>query len=96
MKGRVVCMDSWPRVEFSSELANLVVEKASALQASVRKASLHGADLLSVERTWSTMDNSTYLGQKRAAPTLTLVKALRMAHDEAHDPVLWPIPEEEL
>ena len=42
------------------------------------------------------MDNSSYQGQKRADPTLALVKALRLAHDEAHDPVLWPTPEEEL
>ena len=33
-------------------------------------------------------------GQKRAAPTLALVNALRMAHDEAHDLVLWPTSEE--
>ena len=41
-------------------------------------------------------DNTTYSGQKRAAPTLALVKALRMAHDEAHDPVLGPTPGKEL
>ena len=57
---------------------------------------MHGADDLSVEQVWSTMDSSSYQGQKRAAPTLALVKALRLTHDGAHDPVLWPTPEKDL
>ena len=95
MKGSVEYMASSPR-DLSSKLAASVVKTASALVSLVTKASLHGADDLSVERAWSTMDNSSYQGQKRADPTLALVKALRLAHDEAHDPVLWPTPEEEL
>ena len=55
---------------------------------------MHGADDLSVERAWSAMDNSSYQGQERAAPTLALVNALRLAHDEIEDPVLWPTPED--
>ena len=48
--GNVACVASSSRVKFSSELATSVVAKASTLLASVRKASLHGTDLLSVER----------------------------------------------
>ena len=55
-------MASSPREEFSSELADLVVAKASALLASVRKTSLHPTGLLSVERAWSEIDHSTYQG----------------------------------
>ena len=32
----------------------------------------------------------------RLAPTLASVKGLRMTHDEASDPEIWPTPEEEL
>ena len=39
------------------------------------------------------MDHSTWQGPMRAAPTLALVKALRLAHDEVQDTVLWPTPE---
>ena len=42
------------------------------------------------------MDLTSYAGQKRAAPTLSLVRALRMAHDEVEELDLWPTPEEEL
>ena len=42
------------------------------------------------------MDFSSYVGQTRAARALALVKALRMAHNEAPGLVLWPTPEEEL
>ena len=71
------------------------MEKASALLVSVRKESLRAAHILSVERAWFEMDHSTHQGQKRAAPTLALVKPLRMSYDEARDTVLWPTPEEE-
>ena len=94
-KGGVECMASEPRVEFSSELATAVVKTASALLTSEGQAFLY-AEALSVEAAWARMDFTSYAGQKRAAPTLALVKALRMAHDEAHDPDLWPTPEEEL
>ena len=77
---------------FSSRLVASVVETAFTFLASVRKVSMHGADDLSVERAWSAMDNSSYQGQERAAPTLALVNALRLAHDEIEDPVLWPTP----
>ena len=42
------------------------------------------------------MDCTSYVGQTRATPSLALVKALRMAHDEAPGPVFWPTPEKEL
>ena len=83
-------MTSSPREEFSAEVGASVVAKASALLASIRKTSLHP-----VERAWCEMDHSTYQGQKRTAPTLVLVKALTLAHDDARDTVLWPTPEEE-
>ena len=81
-------MASSPREEFSFELADSVVAKASALLVSVGKESLHAADTFSVERAWFEMDHSIYQGQKRAAPTLALVKVLRMAHEDARDIVL--------
>ena len=84
-EGSVVCRASSPREELSCELADSVVAKASALLASVRKASLHPSELLSVDRAWSEMDHNTYQGQKRAAPTFVSVKGRRMAHDDAWD-----------
>ena len=36
------------------------------------------------------MDHSSWQGQVRASLTLDLVTALRLAHDEAQTPVLWP------
>ena len=48
-----------------------------------------------MEKDGSEMDHITYQGQNRAALTLALVKALRIASDEARDPVLWQTPEEE-
>ena len=50
LTGSVACTASEPRVGISSELAAAVVEPASALLASVRKASLHEAGAISVER----------------------------------------------
>ena len=38
------------------------------------------------------MDHSSWPGQLRAAPTLDLVTALRLAHDEAKAPMLRPTP----
>ena len=95
LKRSVVCKASSPREEFSSEAVDSVVAKASALLAAVRKTSLHPTELLPVEKDGSEMDHITYQGQNRAALTLALVKALRMASDEARDPVLWQTPEEE-
>ena len=84
-----------PRVEFSLELMIAVVKTASALLQSEWQALLH-ADALSVKAAWARMDCTSYAGQTIAAPTLALVKALRIAHDEADKPSLWPTPEEEL
>lgn len=78
LPGSVACMASQPRMEFSSDLAVAVVGLVS-----VKKVSLQGADALSVERTWASMDNTTYSGQKKAVPTLAFVKAMQMAHDGA-------------
>ena len=83
MDGSVTFMASWARVEFSTKLRAVVVAKASVLLASVRRTSLHPPELLSVRQAWSTMDNSSWQGQLRAAPTLDLVASLRMAPNEA-------------
>ena len=90
-KGSVACMASAPWVVFSPPLATAVVETVSALLLSERPASRQ-ADALSVQAAWAHMDCTSYARQTRAAPTLALVKALRMAHDEVPDPVFWPKP----
>ena len=92
MDGSVRFMTSPPRVEALSKLRAAVVAKASTLLASVRKTSLHPPELLLVRRAWSTMDHSSWKGQLRDAPTLDLVTALRLAHDEAQETVLPPTP----
>ena len=69
--------------------------KASALLKSVRRTSMHPPELLSVRQAWSEMDHSSWQGQLRAAPTLELVTALWLAHDDAQGAVLWPTPQEE-
>ena len=79
-----------PRVEFSSTLVTAAVETASVLLTLERPASRH-EDALSVEAAWAHMDCTSYGGQTRAAPALALVKALRIAHDEAQNHVFWPI-----
>ena len=84
-------MASAPRVEFSPALATAVVKTASAFLTSERPASWQ-VDALSVETSWTRMDNTPFAGQTRAAPALALVKALLMAHDEAPDLVFWPNP----
>ena len=38
------------------------------------------------------MDHSSWHGQLRAAPTLDLVTALRLAHDDGQAPMLRPTP----
>ena len=53
-------------------------------------AELQQAGALSVEAAWAHMNYTSYARQTRAAWTLGLVKALRMAHNEAADPVFWP------
>ena len=85
-------MASSARVEFSAKLGAAVVGKASALLTSVRRTSLHPPKLLTVRQAWSIMDNSSWQGQLRATPTLDLVTALRLAHDEAQDTVLLANP----
>ena len=46
----------------------------------------------SMEAAWARVDCTPYARQTRAAPTLALVKALLIAHDEDPDPVFWPDP----
>ena len=84
--GSVAFMDASARVEFPAKLRAEVVAKASALPTSVRRTSLYPSELLSVRQAWSKMDNSSWQGQLRAAPTLDFVPALRTAHDEATTP----------
>ena len=79
--GSMVCMALTPRQEFPPELGASISEKASPLLQSVKKTSLQEAELLSVAKALSDMGNSSYLGQKKATPTLALVFALRVAHD---------------
>ena len=55
-------MASLAREELSSALGASVVVKASTLLASVRKTSLHPADLLSMRRAWSAMDHRMWQG----------------------------------
>ena len=69
--------------------------KASALLTPVRRTSMHPQELLSVRQAWSKMDHSSSQGHLSAGPTLDLVTALRLAHDEAQAPVLWPTPQED-
>ena len=90
-KGIVACMASAPRVDFSSALATAVVETACTLLSPERPASWQ-ADVLSVEVAWTCVDCTPYARQTRAAPTLALVKALLIAHDEDPDLVFWPNP----
>ena len=84
-----------PRVEISAHLTEAVVATATALLTSERRSSFK-AEGLSVGAVWARRDNSSAFGQMRRAPTLALVKALRLAHDDAPDPVLWPTPKEAL
>ena len=74
-------------VDFSSALANAVVETACSLLSPERPASWQ-ADVLSVEAAWTRVDCTPYARQTRAAPTLALVKALLIAHDDNPDPVV--------
>ena len=92
-RGSVVCMASAPRVELSAELAKAVVATAFALLKSEKQVLLH-TEGLSVGAAWARTKIDPFYGHMRRAPTLALVKALRMAHDEALDPVLLPTPEE--
>ena len=83
-------MASSARVEFSAKLRTAVVAKASALLTSVRRTWMHPPELLSLRQAWSKMDHSSWQDQLRAAPTLDLVTALRLAQAQA--PMLWPTP----
>ena len=88
-------MATTPRVEFLAHLAGAVVAAATAFLTSERR-SLFKAEDLSVGAVWARRDNSSAFAQVRRAPTHALVKALRLAHDDAPDPVLWPTPKEAL
>ena len=72
LDGSVTFMASSARVEFSIKLGAAVIAKVSALLTSVRKTSLYPPEYLSVTQARSTMDNSSWQGQLRAAPTLDL------------------------
>ena len=95
MDGSVEFMASTPKVDFSTELAQAVVTTATALL-SFEGLSLMRAEDLSVGAAWARRDNGSFSGQMRRAPTVVLVKAWRLAHDEALDPVLSPTPKEAL
>ena len=45
-----------------------------------------------MEAAWARVDCTPYARQTRAAPTLALVKALLIAHDEDPDHAIWPNP----
>ena len=45
-----------------------------------------------MEAAWARVVCTPYARQTRAAPTLALVKALLIAHDEDPDSVFWPYP----
>ena len=45
-----------------------------------------------MEAAWARVHCTPYDRQTRAAPTLALVNALLIAHDEDPDPVFWPNP----
>ena len=76
---------------FSPALATALVETASTPLTSERPASRQ-ADARLVEAAWAHMDCTSYARQTQAAPTLALVKALRMTHDKPPDPVFWLNP----
>ena len=95
MSGSVQYMATTPTVELSAHLAEAVIAAATSLLTSERRSSFK-AECLSVGAVWARRDNSSAFGRMRRAPTLVLVKALRLAHDDAPDPVLWPTPKEAL
>ena len=95
MMGSVQYMATTPRVEFSADLAEAVVAAAMALLTSERRSSFKAEDT-SIGAVWARRKNNSAFGQVRRAPTLALVKALTLAHDDAPDPVLWPTPKEAL
>ena len=95
MSGSVQYMAITPRVKFSADLAEAVIAAATVPVKSERRSSFRAEDL-SVGAVWARRDNTSTFGQMRRAPTLALVKALRLAHDDAPDPVLWPTPKEAL
>ena len=94
-EGSVLDMAAEQREELAADLGKAVVTTASALLKLVRQKSMRQAESLSVGIAWSGMDHSTWQGQKTAIPTLTLVKALPRAHDDAQGTnVLWSSPED--
>ena len=72
-----------------------MVAAATALLTSERRSSFKAEDF-SVEAVWARRDNTSAFGQMRQAPSLALVKALGLAHDDALDPVICPTPKEAL
>ena len=94
LDGIVQFMASSPRVKLASKLGAAVVAKAPVLLTSVRRT-LFSRKLQSIRRAWSGMGPCSWQGQLRAGPAPDLVTALRVAHDEAQDTVLWPTPQEE-
>ena len=95
MSSSVQYMATTSRVNFSAHLAEALIAAATALLTSERRSSFKAEDLW-VGVVWARRDNSSAFGQMRRAPTLALVNALRLAHDDAPDPVLWPTPKEAL
>ena len=87
-------MSTTPRVELSADLGEAGVAAATVLT-SERRSSFR-AECLSVGAVWARRDNNSAFGQIRRATTLALIKALRLAHDDAPDPVLWPTQNEAL
>ena len=95
MSGSVEYMAIPLRVEFWTHLAEAVVAAATAFLTSERRSSFKAEDL-SVGAVWARRGNTSAFGQMRRAPTLALVKASRLTHDDISDPVLWPTPKEAL
>ena len=94
LDGSATFVASSARVKFSAKVRAVVVAMAPGLLTSVRRTSLHPPEPLSVRQAWSKMDHCSCQGQLRAAPTLDLVTALRLDHNVAQAPVLWPTPQE--
>ena len=93
--GSALYMATTPWVEFSAELAEGVAAAATVLLTSERRLSYKAEDV-SMEAVWARRYNNSAFGQMRQAPTLALIKALRLAHSDGPDPVLRPAPKESL
>ena len=69
-------------MQLSLALATAVVETASAFLTSERLAPWH-VDALSIEAAGNRIYCTFYIGQRRGSRAIALVKAPRVAHDEA-------------